>query len=375
MSNPAGAKIYCDGRLIGVAPTTVRLPEGPHKLTARYGKWPEKTLLVDDNTRDGADFAFEPGSLKIITFPKGAEIYQGDKKLEYETPHTVEDLEPGEIAFTLKLAGYQPAHITPLVEPGKQKSVTLRFESRPVPHRGEPWENSLGMKFVPVGDILVGIWPVRKSDYQTFCDEEGRPVVVGDFPQEDSHPAVRVNWEDANAFCEWLTRREIAANKLEEGQVYRLPTDAEWSMAAGLPSEGGATPEQRDGIVRDLPWGKAWPPPAGSGNFADTALKRGSPANAKQNVIANYTDGFPQTSPVGSFPANKFGLYDMSGNVWQWVSDSYNGGPQRKDWGVLRGGSWGTSKQEELRLGYRDVVDRSERDVIFGFRCVLVPER
>jgi formylglycine-generating enzyme required for sulfatase activity len=88
-------------------------------------------------------------------------------------------------------------------------------------------------------------------------------------------------------------------------------------------------------------------------------------------MIPGYNDGFPQTSPVGSFPANKAGLFDMSGNVWQWVEDSYHGGPQRRDWGVLRGGSWGTSKPEELRLGYRDVVDRSERDVIFGFRCVL----
>jgi formylglycine-generating enzyme required for sulfatase activity len=78
---------------------------------------------------------------------------------------------------------------------------------------------------------------------------------------------------------------------------------------------------------------------------------------------------------VGTFPANKLGIFDITGNVWQWMADSYNGGTQRKDWGVLRGGSWATSKQEELRLGYRDVVDRTERDVIFGFRCVLVPER
>jgi formylglycine-generating enzyme required for sulfatase activity len=57
------------------------------------------------------------------------------------------------------------------------------------------------------------------------------------------------------------------------------------------------------------------------------------------------------------------------------VADSYNGGTQRKDWGVLRGGSWGSGKPEELRLGYRNVVAREERDGIFGFRVVIVPQR
>jgi formylglycine-generating enzyme required for sulfatase activity len=61
----------------------------------------------------------------------------------------------------------------------------------------------------------------------------------------------------------------------------------------------------------------------------------------------------------------------MSGNVWQWCDDFYKPGSR---WGVLRGGSWGTAAPGELRSSYRNVVDRSERDVIYGFRCVLVPE-
>ena len=61
----------------------------------------------------------------------------------------------------------------------------------------------------------------------------------------------------------------------------------------------------------------------------------------------------------------------MTGNVWQWCDGFYKAGAR---WGVLRGGSWGTAAPGELRSSYRNVVDRSERDVIYGFRCVLVPE-
>lgn len=101
------------------------------------------------------------------------------------------------------------------------------------------------------------------------------------------------------------------------------------------------------------------------GNFADAALRRsGTPA------IPGYQDGFPQTSPVNAFPPNKHGLHDIAGNVWQWCLEPYRPGSH---WGVLRGGSWGNAAPSELYLSCRNVIDRSERDVLFGFRVVLVP--
>jgi formylglycine-generating enzyme required for sulfatase activity len=104
---------------------------------------------------------------------------------------------------------------------------------------------------------------------------------------------------------------------------------------------------------------------AGSGNFADSSARRGG-----QSVIGGYHDSFAQTSPVGSFAANTLGLFDMSGNVWQWIAEPYN--PTSR-WGVQRGGSWATSKDAELSLSYRNVVDPAGREVIYGFRVVLVP--
>ena len=88
-------------------------------------------------------------------------------------------------------------------------------------------------------------------------------------------------------------------------------------------------------------------------------------------MIGGYHDGYPQTSPVGSFAANPLGIFDVSGNVWQWIIEPYN--PNSK-WGVLRGGSWATYKDAELSLSYRNVVDPSGREVIYGFRTILVPE-
>ena len=65
------------------------------------------------------------------------------------------------------------------------------------------------------------------------------------------------------------------------------------------------------------------------------------------------------------------GVYDLGGNVWEWCFDLYKPGSR---WGVLRGGSWANKQRAELLTSYRNVVDRGERDVIYGFRCVLVSE-
>ena len=366
-STPPGAEIFSGERKVGDAPCHISLGEGEHRLIARYRNWPpqQRAVVAEPGADAGIAFAFPAGTVKITSSPAGATVLSAGRELG-RTPLLVEDLEPGDIRYILKLAGYEDVEVPISVKPGEQAFVGASFKRGLAPRRGEPWENSLGMRFVPAGDVLFSIWATRVRDYQAFCQAGGRARLPVDFKQDDTHPVVRVNWEDARAFCEWLTERERESGRLEEGQSYRLPTDAEWSAAAGLPDEGGTTPEQRDGRVREFPWGKLWPPPAGFGNYADASVKR-------PPVIAGYSDGFPQTSPVGSFQPNKAGLFDMSGNVWQWVGDSYHGVSQRKDWGVLRGGSWGTSQQNELRLGYRDVVDRTERDVIFGFRCVLAP--
>jgi formylglycine-generating enzyme required for sulfatase activity len=366
-SDPPGAQVAIDGQPARPAPFEVSLTEGPHEFVATYRQWPEqrRTQKAERATPHEVAFSFPRGSVKITSAPSGAMVLDGERELG-PTPLLLQDLEPGKVQYALRLEGFNNLEVHGTVQPGGQTFLAERFIKRAGPARGEPWENSLGMKFVPLGDVLMGAWPARVRDYDAFCAATGRARSVADFLQDDTHPVVKVNWDDAIAFCEWLTKTELEAGQLDTQQLYRLPTDLEWSRAVGLADEGGATPEERDGKLPGFPWGAQWPPPAGAGNFADGPHKRVA------TVIPGYSDGFTWTSPVGSFPANALGLHDLAGNVWQWCLEPYRNGVR---WGVVRGGSWSNAAPAELRSSYRNVIDRSERDVIYGFRCVLVPER
>ena len=218
----------------------------------------------------------------------------------------------------------------------------------------QPFVNSLGMKFVPVpgtsgptgGElILFSVWETREQDYEVFTMEAGLRMFKLGFQHEPTHPVVAVGWEGAVAFCEWLSKKE--------GRVYRLPTDAEWSVAVGLGVENGSTPEEKSAVVAGYPWGKAWPPPRGAGNFHPQL----------------QVDDFVSTSPVGSFAANVFGLYDLSGNAWEWCEDWYNA---KKLGRVQRGGSYRDVSESGLCWSTRHPVDPANRDIGNGFRCVLV---
>jgi len=254
-----------------------------------------------------------------------------------------------------------------------------------------PWKNSLGMKFVPVpgAPVLFGVWDVRVQDFESFVAATGYNATnamysfqngewkqcgntwrAPGFPQGPTYPVCGVSWEDAKAFCEWLTKKERAEGLIGRLQFYRLPTDVEWSVAVGLAEETGATPKERDSRLKSqYPWGTQWPPPPGAGNYAGEEFKQAAPAT--WTVIAGYNDGFARTSPVGSFAANRYGLFDITGNVWQWCEDLYEpSSPYR----VMRGASWHDSDSSDLLSSYRYYDYSDYRYDRYGFRCVLVNE-
>jgi hypothetical protein len=224
--------------------------------------------------------------------------------------------------------------------------------------KAQPYENSLGMTFVPVAGtgVLFSVWETRVKDFEAFVEQTNRKWPKPSFPQTPEHPAVNVSWKDATAFCQWLTRRERKARRISAQQSYRLPSDWEWSAAVGLKGESGITPEARDINVKGVyPWGTTWPPPEGAGNYGSSVK----------------VDDFGQTSPAGNFPANGNGIYDLGGNAWEWCEDWSNA---EKNSRVLRGGSWQHDKPANLLSSSRDFLSPRRSFDITGFRCVLVVE-
>lgn len=256
-----------------------------------------------------------------------------------------------------------PAPVTPAATPAVVTPSTQAVEDARGP------VNSLGMKFTSVGDVEFCIWLTRVKDFEVFAKEVNLKSTSWRSPgfrQGPDHPVVNVTWLEAVAFCQWLTNKEHESKVLPANEFYRLPTDIEWSKAVGLPEETGRTPEARDmGIPDVYPWGTQWPPPPGAGNY--TGEETGSDV-----AIKGYEDGFAWTSPVGSFKANKYGLYDMGGNVWQWCMDTWNNESKAK---VLRGASWynGALKLSLLSSCRVHAAPDSSTDN-YGFRIVRAME-
>ena len=160
----------------------------------------------------------------------------------------------------------------------------------------------------------------------------------------DNLPVERVLWTEANEYCEKAGKR--------------LPTEAEWEKAA------------RGGTDTLYPWGNEVE--SGKANFCDV--------NCKAYIKAQqFDDGYKTTAPVGSYPPNGYGLYDMAGNVWEWVSDwfdkkYYENAPRKNPKGPpkgmkkgLRGGSWGNNASA-MRISSRSWAHNS-RVSRRGFRC------
>jgi formylglycine-generating enzyme required for sulfatase activity len=179
------------------------------------------------------------------------------------------------------------------------------------------------------------------------------------FKQADDHPVVNVTWNDAVAFCQWLSKKE--------GHQYRLPTEAEWEYACRAGSRTTySTGEGTESVVKGA-------------ILYDEKTAAVFPQWKEHAAMGN--DGHEFTAPVGSLQANAFGLFDMHGNVWEWCSDWYGEdyyakspvedpqGPKTGKVRVRRGGSWQTWPFY-CRASFRNWNTPETRYPLVGFRVV-----
>ncbi len=239
-----------------------------------------------------------------------------------------------------------------------------------------PFENSLGMKFVPVRipngptkgkTILFSIWETRVLDYEAFVRSAGREWKKPSFRQGKNHPAVLVSGSDGNAFCEWLTEKDPKTQKIGQNDSYRLPSDHEWSCAVGI---GKYENPKIDALEKDskienvYPWGEEWPPPIDFGNYCGEETKNDLVAG--RQPIKGFHDGFRETAPVGSFTPNQLGIYDLGGNVCEYCNNSPD--PEDRKAPISRDGSWRHHESWYVLSSKRWAGGPYDHK---GFRCVL----
>jgi len=314
------------------------------------------------------------GAINLTSNPPGADVYLNNTIVgNTGGALLIPKVKPGKVDMLFVLEGYKPLSKQIIVKEGGTFAENVTLEKSQGVVFGKPWENGIHMRFAPVGpDLMASIWETRVRDYDLFVKETGhKPARRPDYPQTPDHPVVHVTREDAQEFCKWLTAREVKQERIaDKTHVYRLPTDLEWSMMAGLQEEEGISPGWRDARKeRVYPWGAGWPLEGAVGNFADVTTSR-TPGISSEQTIPNYDDGFAYAAPVGSFPPNAYGLYDLSGNVQEWVGDEYSK-LGTNVLGVLRGGGWNTYQPENLFTGSRNAVPPAFQDWIYGFRIVL----
>ncbi len=334
ISSPVG-KIKIDGKDFGKTPKKIKLQTIKQKLEIiKEGFLPYETVIK----------------------PKSNELSKVEVKLEKEFDN-IKRLSPENYinSIGIKMKLFSPGRFTmgaPRHEKGQRANEFLK-------------EIILRKKFYT---------SLKEVTIKQFTEFKGKSNTISN----ENLPISNVSWIDAISFCNWLSEKEeldsvymfnnekyVGANLQNNG--YRLPTEAEWEWLARK--------AERNSITK-FSWGKTLPIPKMAGNLADESV-----IGFKELYIPNYKDNHRGLAPVGSFKRDISGLYDLTGNVKEWVHDYYlvsvpksnmiyydPSGPKKGVGHVVKGSSYLSATLQEVRASYRDSEVNKKDDI--GFRIV-----
>ena len=407
-SNPSGASVTIGGEYQGLTPLEVALPpDQNHELTFFHtGYHSNKTTIrTQPNQERELNISLDPelASVRVIAQPEDSELYvngefrglanqtielmaanqQIEIRKEGFVPYITEfTSRPGlDQAIRVSLKSLEQARldqIKPIITTAVGQDLKLFYPgaftmgaSRREAGR-RPNENLRDIQLERA--FYMAFNEVTNADYRQFNTDHSSGTVSGVTLNNETQPVVQVSWAQAAAYCNWLSEQEglplfyeiegediISFNPESTG--YRMPSEAEWAWVARTNGSGNTL---------KYPWGDQLPPPENAGNFADITAQ-----NYLGEIMFNYNDNYFASAPVASFDSNHYAMYDMAGNVSEWVHDYYGAvgaigveidplGPKLGQFHTIRGSSWAHGAVTEMRLSFRDFGEEP-RDYV-GFR-------
>jgi len=413
-SRPAGATVLIGTRYVGQTPLEVEVVAGKeHEIQlskAGYESASRKATVASGEMK-GLELVLAPqeGVVLFTIEPADAELFVDGTALG-KVPAELK-LPAVEHAIEIRKEGHDPFRTRTLPRPGLPQQVKATLKRRDAaPDAGAGAgliraKNGYEMKRVGPGafsmgssrreqgrrsneslkqvrlsrPFYMGTREVTNREFRGFMPSHTSGAFKNQDLNRDDLPAVMVSWEQAALFCNWLSVKEslppvyiqqegriVAADPLGKG--YRLPTEAEWEFSA------------RQGLTAKYPWGDAYPPAAGAGNYADESAR-----GLIDVTIEGYNDGYAVAAPPGKFKPTSTGLFDMGGNVAEWCHDYYAidpsesekeqvdpTGPREGSHRVVKGASWKLAGITHLRIAFRDYSAGGRNEL--GFRICRYAE-
>ena len=404
-SNPKSAKVFLDNVFKGLSPIEISLSPNQDKVISLEldGYYSSSKNF---NLRSKQKVVYDPNLIPVLGRVKidanlTSKIYLNDKFLG-NTPLSA-NIHAVEVNLAIRKEGYRSFE-TPLksneefetnVNAVLVKEEIARFNESQKTYKTKndnqmvllnPDFIKMGAKRSQIGQranetirevrltkpFYLSVHEVTNAQYSNFKKRDNDNQSI----EANNLPVVNISWNDAALYCNWLSKIEGLKPfyKIQDGKAvsfhldsegYRMPTEAEWEWTAKN------NPAKEKDLI--FPWGYEMPVRKGSGNYADESSKQFT-----TSYIPDYQDKYPKRAPVGSFEPNRKGVYDLGGNVSEFVNDFYAimiennaiyidlTGPDRGKGHVVKGSNWNSASLTELRYSYRD--ESLKGDDKTGFR-------